>query len=423
MFFFFFSSRRRHTRSDRDWSSDVCSSDLYRPTSEVSFDGSVARTRSGARRVSMASCASSASRSLNLPLPSTWCDDMGRRHRDGKPSSAITRRLSPPLICSSCRPSTSSFSMAWRSSISGDAVWCGPAPPPTQPPNGLLARSPRLSHGTRHLATSSAIEIVPTASSSERGSGRWASATDHRTSLALAELTHRTAHRLDPARMPGPCPDPGRGPSMPDPQSLCRLLQSHPYPSFAREGRPSWSFRAGDWVARSSPTPRWTPSRICSDGLNGRHSQQIVVRSPLEIRTVGHRDYEVVIGRGPDILGLADITDAPIPLGVGPADLLRSVRGSVVRDQEVEIAVALREGRFYGGREAIVAVVDWHFDRNFFHVGPRGFRGGMVRACLRVPDLMGHCAIAIGIFLALLIATRPPKSSVSDLKERIFASA
>src|SRR6266513_4850747 len=28
MVFFFFSSRRRHTRSKRDWSSDVCSSDL-----------------------------------------------------------------------------------------------------------------------------------------------------------------------------------------------------------------------------------------------------------------------------------------------------------------------------------------------------------------------------------------------------------
>src|SRR5699024_11613499 len=26
---FFFSSRRRHTRSKRDWSSDVCSSDLH----------------------------------------------------------------------------------------------------------------------------------------------------------------------------------------------------------------------------------------------------------------------------------------------------------------------------------------------------------------------------------------------------------
>src|SRR5699024_11955486 len=29
VFFFFFSSRRRHTRSKRDWSSDVCSSDLF----------------------------------------------------------------------------------------------------------------------------------------------------------------------------------------------------------------------------------------------------------------------------------------------------------------------------------------------------------------------------------------------------------
>src|SRR2546422_5435257 len=27
--FFFFSSRRRHTRCSRDWSSDVCSSDLF----------------------------------------------------------------------------------------------------------------------------------------------------------------------------------------------------------------------------------------------------------------------------------------------------------------------------------------------------------------------------------------------------------
>src|SRR5207253_7727302 len=31
IFFFFFSSRRRHTRWPRDWSSDVCSSDLALP--------------------------------------------------------------------------------------------------------------------------------------------------------------------------------------------------------------------------------------------------------------------------------------------------------------------------------------------------------------------------------------------------------
>src|SRR5690606_40276263 len=34
-FYFFFSSRRRHTRFSRDWSSDVCSSDL----SNVNFTG------------------------------------------------------------------------------------------------------------------------------------------------------------------------------------------------------------------------------------------------------------------------------------------------------------------------------------------------------------------------------------------------
>src|SRR2546422_6464499 len=33
--FFFFSSRRRHTRCSRDWSSDVCSSDLQREASST----------------------------------------------------------------------------------------------------------------------------------------------------------------------------------------------------------------------------------------------------------------------------------------------------------------------------------------------------------------------------------------------------
>src|SRR5438445_9604494 len=35
VFFFFFSSRRRHTRYWRDWSSDVCSSDLRSPCSSA----------------------------------------------------------------------------------------------------------------------------------------------------------------------------------------------------------------------------------------------------------------------------------------------------------------------------------------------------------------------------------------------------
>src|SRR5256884_6102441 len=32
---FFFSSRRRHTRCSRDWSSDVCSSDLYHVSADL----------------------------------------------------------------------------------------------------------------------------------------------------------------------------------------------------------------------------------------------------------------------------------------------------------------------------------------------------------------------------------------------------
>src|SRR5699024_12189833 len=35
---FFFSSRRRHTRSKRDWSSDVCSSDLVPPVVQLSVE-------------------------------------------------------------------------------------------------------------------------------------------------------------------------------------------------------------------------------------------------------------------------------------------------------------------------------------------------------------------------------------------------
>src|SRR2546430_5159010 len=37
--FFFFSSRRRHTRFDCDWSSDVCSSDLQRALASVFLPG------------------------------------------------------------------------------------------------------------------------------------------------------------------------------------------------------------------------------------------------------------------------------------------------------------------------------------------------------------------------------------------------
>src|SRR3989440_1521961 len=48
-YFFFFSSRRRHTRSDRDWSSDVCSSDLGPETTKVIKAGKLTFVVSGPR--------------------------------------------------------------------------------------------------------------------------------------------------------------------------------------------------------------------------------------------------------------------------------------------------------------------------------------------------------------------------------------
>src|SRR6266498_5076888 len=45
VWFFFFSSRRRHTRCGRDWSSDVCSSDLGGGDRQLR---SIARKRPGA---------------------------------------------------------------------------------------------------------------------------------------------------------------------------------------------------------------------------------------------------------------------------------------------------------------------------------------------------------------------------------------
>src|SRR5579883_1998436 len=47
IFFFFFSSRRRHTRFSRDWSSDVCSSDLHARAWHLSCSPDLSGTAGG----------------------------------------------------------------------------------------------------------------------------------------------------------------------------------------------------------------------------------------------------------------------------------------------------------------------------------------------------------------------------------------
>src|SRR5438445_13475425 len=77
-FFFFFSSRRRHTRYWRDWSSDVCSSDLDTPGSSGSEEG-------GARSIRVYRWASPIE-----PLVRYYIQALDAR-RDITPDSALQR--------------------------------------------------------------------------------------------------------------------------------------------------------------------------------------------------------------------------------------------------------------------------------------------------------------------------------------------
>src|SRR5207249_6575756 len=74
LFFFFFSSRRRHTRSKRDWRSDVCSSDL-KPMQVRSRDANLSRwsIASGDMMVSIDGFLIEECRDLTriIPLPDT----------------------------------------------------------------------------------------------------------------------------------------------------------------------------------------------------------------------------------------------------------------------------------------------------------------------------------------------------------------
>src|SRR5207248_8173774 len=70
-FFFFFSSRRRHTRSYGDWSSDVCSSDLYGCAAHPDSPGRSRSTRFAARKIPGAICLQRPPSIHFAPLPET----------------------------------------------------------------------------------------------------------------------------------------------------------------------------------------------------------------------------------------------------------------------------------------------------------------------------------------------------------------
>src|SRR5690606_39445198 len=86
-FFFFFSSRRRHTRFSRDWSSDVCSSDLP-PQSSVGTMSNMGALRFRDGRLSPgaagARCPDRAHASAACPPPATTAPDRSEERRVGK---------------------------------------------------------------------------------------------------------------------------------------------------------------------------------------------------------------------------------------------------------------------------------------------------------------------------------------------------
>src|SRR5258707_11395758 len=87
--FFFFSSRRRHTRYWRDWSSDVCSSDLFNTFVSVGSLFALERTSdpptmSTQQVCSLGSSTASLDRLLEEPEACHWPDAAPRRssHED-----------------------------------------------------------------------------------------------------------------------------------------------------------------------------------------------------------------------------------------------------------------------------------------------------------------------------------------------------
>src|SRR2546426_8541746 len=92
MLFFFFSSRRRHTRLQGDWSSDVCSSDL---SATVSFSGQrVALMR---RRRSVSASSDTSTRNGRIAAFSTGFTSAAALNR----SEEHTSELQSPcnLVC------------------------------------------------------------------------------------------------------------------------------------------------------------------------------------------------------------------------------------------------------------------------------------------------------------------------------------
>src|SRR6266498_3630919 len=101
IFFFFFSSRRRHTRCGRDWSSDVCSSDLEVVANDPNDAKSIEAIRAHLREIAKAFAKGDFSKpkAIHEELP----DGAAEMRELRAASSTTTRRRSAADACASPR--------------------------------------------------------------------------------------------------------------------------------------------------------------------------------------------------------------------------------------------------------------------------------------------------------------------------------
>src|SRR5437868_14526686 len=90
-FVFFFSSRRRHTRSKRDWSSDVCSSDLSWRCRSGSASACWSLHAGGASAGSAASSHRSEERRVGKECRSRWATDDYKKKGKGEERGDVSR--------------------------------------------------------------------------------------------------------------------------------------------------------------------------------------------------------------------------------------------------------------------------------------------------------------------------------------------
>jgi hypothetical protein len=101
----------------------------------------------------------------------------------------------------------------------------------------------------------------------------------------------------------------------------------------------------------------------CIDAALQKFTTVQVIRSrPLEKFAARLIDHEVVVRGKAYIAWLADIADSGVFVRITMADFGGTVGRCIVRDNQLEILVALAEQGLYGLREVFLAIIDWKPD-------------------------------------------------------------